>query len=305
VAERLTKRQRQEQIKAKAVAMRAEQARKERQRRLYTALGVVVTVVVVVAALIVVKVTTGKDDGADAASSGLASDAVINSLGGITGTTYDTIGAGTIKTVPKPMEGSPALTADGKPRVLYVGADFCPFCAAERWAVVTALSRFGSFANLGVTSSSSSDVYPNTASLSFHGATYSSTSLSFTGYETTDRDKKTLDSIPAADQALFDKYDNTPYVEKNAAGSIPFVDIGGKYVISGASFDPTVLKGKTQEQIAAALADPTSEIAKSVVGTANVITAALCQLTKKVPADVCSSKAVAAGEAKLVASVTG
>jgi hypothetical protein len=301
VAERLTKRQRQEQIKAKAAAMRAEQARKERQRRLYTALAAVVAVVVVVAALVIVKVTTG-DDKATAEPAGLASDAVVNALGGIPATTFDTIGAGSIATVPKPMEGAPALTADGKPRVLYVGADFCPFCAAERWAVVTALSRFGSFANLGVTSSSSSDVYPNTASLSFHGATYSSSSLSFTGYETTDRDKKTLDQLSAADQALFAKYDATPYVEKNAAGSIPFVDIGGKYAISGASFDPTVLKGKTQEEIATALADPSSAIAKSVVGTANVITAALCQLTKKTPADVCSSKGVAAGEAKLITS---
>jgi hypothetical protein len=257
--------------------------------------------VVVVAALVIVKVTTA-DDKTAAGPTGLASDAVINALGGIPATTFDTIGAGSIATVPKPMEGAPALTADGKPRVLYVGADFCPFCAAERWAVVTALSRFGSFANLGVTSSSGSDVYPNTASLSFHGATYSSTSLSFTGYETTDRDKKALDQLSSADQALFAKYDATPYVEKNAAGSIPFVDIGGKYAISGASFDPTVLKGKTQEQIATALADPNSAIAKSVVGTANVITAALCQLTKKTPTDVCSSKGVAAGEAKLIAS---
>ena len=284
--------------------MRAEQARKERQRRLYTALAAVVAVVVVVAALVIVKVTTG-DDKATAEPAGVASDAVVNALGGIPATTFDTIGAGSITTVPRPMEGAPALTADGKPRVLYVGADFCPFCAAERWAVVTALSRFGSFANLGVTSSSSSDVYPNTASLSFHGATYSSSSLSFTGYETTDRDKKTLDQLSSADQALFAKYDAAPYVEKNAAGSIPFVDIGGKYAISGASFDPTVLKGKSQEEIATALADPNSAIAKSVVGTANVITAALCQLTKKTPADVCSSKGVAAGEAKLITSAIG
>ncbi len=281
--------------------MRAEQARKERQRRLYTALAAVVAVVVVVAALVIVKVTTG-DNKATAGPAGVASDAVVNALGGIPATTFDTIGAGSIATVPKPLEGAPALTADGKSRVLYVGADFCPFCAAERWAVVTALSRFGSFANLGVTSSSGSDVYPNTASLSFHGATYSSSSLSFTGYETTDRAKKTLDQLSSADQALFAKYDATPYVEKNAAGSIPFVDIGGKYAISGASFDPTVLKGKTQEEIATALADPNSAIAKSVLGTANVITAALCQLTKKTPADVCSSKGVAAGEAKLITS---
>jgi len=52
-------------------------------------------------------------------------------------------------------------------------------------AVVVALSRFGTFTNLGVTSSASNDVYPNTPTLSFHGATYNSQYLSFTGVETT------------------------------------------------------------------------------------------------------------------------
>ena len=39
--------------------------------------------------------------------------------------------------------GQPALTSGGKPEILYVGAEYCPYCAAERWAMVVALSRFG------------------------------------------------------------------------------------------------------------------------------------------------------------------
>src|SRR6202043_382420 len=55
------------------------------------------------------------------------------------------------------------LTAsDGKPEILYVGAEYCPYCAAQRWAVVTALSHFGTFSGLGTTTSSASDVDPNT-----------------------------------------------------------------------------------------------------------------------------------------------
>jgi hypothetical protein len=50
-------------------------------------------------------------------------------------------------------------------------------------------------------------------------------------------------------------------------------------VISGASYSPQVLQGKTQTQIAAALADPNSAIAWAVDGTANLITAAICQIT--------------------------
>src|SRR5712692_8559609 len=46
------------------------------------------------------------------------------------------------------------LTGNGKPEVVYVGAEYCPFCAAERWALSVALSRFGSFSGLHLIHSS-------------------------------------------------------------------------------------------------------------------------------------------------------
>ena len=46
--------------------------------------------------------------------------------------------------------------ADGKPEVLYVGAEYCPYCAAQRWALAVALSRFGTFTGLETTHSSTS-----------------------------------------------------------------------------------------------------------------------------------------------------
>ena len=203
------------------------------------------------------------------------------------------------------MKNAEAITADGKPRVLYVGAEYCPYCAAERWPMAVALSRFGTFSGLGITSSSASDTDPSTPTLSFHGATFASDTLSFTGYETTTNQQQadgsypTLDTPSAADEALLKKYDAPPYVDSNSAGSIPFVNIGGKWLISGASYDPAVLAGKTQQQVADAINDPTTDISKAVVGTANVITAALCQLTANAPADVCTSPGVKAGAAKL------
>ena len=45
------------------------------------------------------------------------------------------------------------LTKNGLPEVLYVGAEYCPFCAAERWALIVALSKFGSFSKLHYTKS--------------------------------------------------------------------------------------------------------------------------------------------------------
>ena len=82
-------------------------------------------------------------------------------------------------------------------------------------------------------------------------------------------------------------------------GGIPFIDIGGSYMISGATYDPGVLQGKTHAQIAAALSDPASAIAKGADGSANLITAAICTLTKNQPSSVCSSAGVTAATAAL------
>ena len=298
MAERLTKKQRREQTQAKIAAMRAAQARKERLRRLYTALAAVLTVIVIVGVLVIVKVAGGGGSSASSTGTGstAAPDAVVNAIGGVPAATFDTVGAGTINAAPKAMQGAEAITADGKPRVLYVGAEYCPFCAAERWAVAVALSRFGSFSGLGVTTSAGSpEVYPNTATLSFHGATYTSSVLSFSGYEETTNKRQgssyaPLDRLDAADQKVVDTYNKPPYTQTE--GSIPFVDIAGRYVASGAIYTPKVLEGKSRAEIAAALHDPTSPVARAVDGSANVLTAAICEATGGKPADVCTSTGV-------------
>jgi hypothetical protein len=42
----------------------------------------------------------------------------------------------------------PLFTVNGKPTVIYLGSITCVFCGENRWAMVLALSRFGSFSNL-------------------------------------------------------------------------------------------------------------------------------------------------------------
>jgi hypothetical protein len=85
------------------------------------------------------------------------------------------------------------------------------------------------------------------------------------------------------------KYDIPPYVPTTADdGAYPFVDFGNKYVIDGASYDPTVLAGKSWAQIAAAIRDPSSAIAQGADGAANLITAAVCKLTGNQPASACT-----------------
>ena len=296
-----TKKSDRSRSRAEVVAeYKRQQARSRRRGRLLLAAMIAVAVVIVGGAVVFVGLNRSSDS---AAATTTASAATVKAVGSVPTATYDTIGAGTASAFPKAID-APDLTADGKPRVLYDGAEYCPYCAAERWSVVAALSRFGTFADLGATTSASADVYPDTATLSFHGSSYTSKYLSFTGVETMTNQPiagggyTELDSLTKADQALVKKYDYPPYVD-GQGGSIPFVDLGGQFVISGASYDPAVLKGKTQAEIVAALADPTSDIAQAVDGSANAITASLCQLTGGKPTAVCTSAGVLAGAAKL------
>ena len=254
-----------------------------------------------VAALVIVTLATGAGGPKSGEAASAAAGGVVAQVASVPAHVLDEVGVGTASTKPAAIT-APALRSGGKPEVLYIGAEYCPYCAAERWAVAVALSRFGTFTGLGETASSPSDVFPNTATLTFHGASYSSNYVSFTGKEIQSNQVVNgkyapLDRLSSTQQALFDKYDAPPYT--TSAGSIPFIDIGGRYLISGASYDPQVLQGKSQAQIAAALSDPNSAIAKAIDGTANLITAAVCQLTNGQPAAVCHSSGVTTAAAAL------
>ena len=181
--------------------------------------------------------------------------------------------------------------ADGKPEITYIGAEYCPYCAAERWALAVALSRFGTFSHLSGTHSSSSDVYPNTQTLSFYGSSYASPYVDFQAVEEATNQQvggayQALQAPTTAESALLSSYD--------PQGSIPFLDIGNKYVINGASYSPQLLQGLSRSQIAAQLNDPSSPVAQAVDGTANHITAAICTVTGNQPSSVCNTPAITA-----------
>ncbi|MGW6276241.1 DUF929 family protein [Kribbella sp. NPDC055071] len=290
------KAQRREQIAAQLAA----QKRAEQRRRVLLAVGAVVVVIVLIAGLVTIRLVGGGKKTATGPT-GAADASIVAALSSVPDSAFAAVGSSGVQAAPSAITGEP-LTADGKPKVLYIGAEFCPYCAFERWPVTVALSRFGKFTNLGTTHSAAADVYPNTPTLSFHGATYTSQYLSFTGVETTTNEPegnnyKPLDTPTAADQATFDKYNQPPYVK--TGGSIPFIDLGGQFVGSGATNTPEVLAGKTQAEVADALKDPSSPIAKAILGSANVYTAAMCKLTNNQPTNVCSTEAVTGAAAKL------
>ncbi|HWC37447.1 MAG TPA: DUF929 family protein [Acidimicrobiales bacterium] len=206
---------------------------------------------------------------------------------------------------PKVTTGNQAaLTSNGLPQVLYMGAEYCPYCAAERWPMVVALSRFGTFSHLGATESStvSGEVFPGTKTFSFNGSSYTSPYLVFTPVEMQSNQPSgngyaTLQTPTKAQQALLQKYDQPPYTQ--SSGGIPFVDFGNRYIVSGASYSPQVLQGQSMAAIAGSLVDPSNQIAQNVDGTANILTAAICQLTNNQPGQVCNTPAITAAKGKL------
>jgi hypothetical protein len=103
-----------------------------------------------------------------------------------------------------------------------------------------------------------------------------------------------LESLTATQENVMRVYNAPPYVAKESAGSVPFVDFGNRFLMSGAAFSPSVLKGLTQEQVAAALSDPASPVAQAVLGSANAMTGVLCQLTGGEPGNVCAGPAAKA-----------
>jgi thiol-disulfide isomerase/thioredoxin len=256
--------------------------------------GSILVVVVVVVVFIVVKAGQKPPASTSATSpTGTALPAsVMRDVSTVPASTLNTVGAGSVpSTVSTPVtniSGAP-LTAQGRPEMLYIGAEFCPYCAAMRWSMAIALSKFGTLSNVHGIHSSSTDTDPSTATLTFYESGYASPHLVFTPVENEKIDRSPLQAPTPQEQQLWNKYD---------PNSFPFIDVGNKYMIS-VIYDPAVLAGKTWSQIASALHDPSSPIAQGADGAANYLLAALCNTTGDQPASACGLSAVKSLERKI------
>jgi hypothetical protein len=286
--------------KEKIAAQRAAARRAEQRRRLLIASGSIIVVVAVVLTFVLIKLNTNNSTSSASSVSngptGAALTQVADKVTSVPASTLDAVGDGGApwqslgSGVITKTTGSPALlTENGKPEMLFIGAEYCPYCGAQRWAMIVALSRFGTFSGLSTVHSSSTDAYPNTPTWTFLHAKYSSPYLTFTSVETTTNVPSTaadaingyapLQTPTAAQEALESKY---------SSGTIPFIDFGNKYVSVGASYLPSVLAGLSWSQVATDLSNPNSPVAKAVDGTANYITAAICKMTGNQPASACT-----------------
>ena len=286
-------------------AQRAAQHKREMRNRMLWTGGAILGVIVIVVAFIVIKTTqspaaANSSDASSPAGTALPAS-VVKDVTAVPASTLTSVAAGTAdpKSVTTVSSAKP-LSSGGKPEVLYIGAQYCPYCATERWALAVALSRFGTFTGLsGIHSAGGQEVYPHTATLNFYKAKYTSKYLTFTPVEQETVAEKPLEKLTSAQTALITKYDAPPYVSSSDEGAIPFIDFGGKYFVHGAQYNPQVLSGQTWAQVAAALKDPSSAIAKGADGAANMITATICKTTNNQPANVCTAPAIKAIEGQI------
>lgn len=230
---------------------------------------------------------------------------VIRSVSTVPMDTFDDVGItapGTGLTPPTVLTRQPALTAAGnRPTVLFVGAEYCPFCAAERWPLIVALSRFGRFGALYNMQSSNTSVFPGTQTFSFVDTTYASPYLVFDPVELysnvpdTDGVYTQITTLTAGQQALVTRYGTG----SSPAGSFPFVDIDNRVVAAEAGFSPAVLARLSQATIVSDLRTATTPTGKSVIASANYLTAGICAVTGQRPTPVCTSRGVATAAAAL------
>lgn len=196
------------------------------------------------------------------------------------------IGVGGVLYFPKQITGASPLTNGTKPEILYIGAEFCPYCAVTRWGMIIALSRFGTFSGIEYMASNATDVYPNTPTFTFVNATYASNYISFVSVETTTRDSQNkLQTPTASEDKLLTAYD--------PSGGIPFIDFANRSLQIAAPILPSVLQGQNWNSTIANLTNTNSSISQSIVGSADVFTAQICLLTNETPQSVCDQPYIA------------
>jgi hypothetical protein len=271
-----TKKQRRNQMAARSVSL-------ERKPPWQSPTVVTISSVAIVAVVLIIIVLINQVGGNNATVATTVPQAILTAVENPSSTVVDTIGTGGQSGELTRLPASAVLPeVDGKPMVVFVGAEDC--------VMVMWLSRFGTFTNLHEIESSSTDVYADTNTFTFYKASYSSQYIDFSPNEIEDRNEQPLQTMSAQVSKIFTTWDQPPYTVQ--AQGFPFVDIGGLFTLYNSSYSPGDLANLSWKQIADDLSNPTSTVAKDIIGNANILTAATCMATGDTPSSVCSSSTI-------------
>lgn len=287
-------RQSQKGKKPSAKNQRSNQARqlpKKSERAQLFAFVSVVAVLIIVLVIVLVSLTSGSNVTKAKPTNVPVTGELLKEITDIPASVYNSVGVSSTATQPPQKISGTLLVSDGKPEVLYIGAEFCPYCAAERWILITGLSRFGTFSGLNTWYSSSTDTPASIPTFTFLHATYQSKYITFVTRENEDENHNLLQPVTSQEQALWTKYSQGQL-------GYPFVDIANRFY-TGAQYEPTLLSGLNQNEIAKDINNPKSPVGQAIITGANYLDAAVCLADKNAPSSVCNSPGVKAAIAKL------
>jgi hypothetical protein len=266
--------------------------------RRYVALGLIILAIALLGTLVLVRDNSAPSSSSTVETFNAAPSSLVSMLQ-LPASVYDTVGVSspTNPVTPPHPTGSAtqwqATSSGGAtlPVVYFYGAEFAPYAAAQRWPVILALSRFGTFTQLGLMQSSNTTAFPNLSTFTLWDVGYQSKYLilqpveRYSSLNPTGAGYLSL-QVPSAREAAA--------VSQYAPGSDTFAltDVANKYVLSGSSYSPAVLDGLSQDQIAGYLATPAAPLTQAVVTAANEISATICAVDHGRPGSVCQSRGV-------------
>ncbi|HWF15266.1 MAG TPA: DUF929 family protein [Acidimicrobiales bacterium] len=275
--------------------------------RRYLALGLIVVAIFLLGALVLVRDHYAPTSSPTTETFNPASPSLVTTLATVPEAVYDAVGVSspanpitplrpTTGTGTAPMWMATVNGGPQEPVVFFYGAEFAPYAAAERWPLVLALSRFGTFRQLGLMQSSATTAFANVSTFTFYDSYYTSR------YVILEQVERYSSLNPTGARYLSLQQPDTPNQRAAVSGyaatatTFPLLDVGNRWVLNASSFTPGVLLGLTQDQIAGDLSSPLSPLTQAVISATNEITATICTLDGQKPAGVCESRGVLAAD---------
>lgn len=255
--------------------MRARQKKRQQTRRLTIIITVVIIAISIAVGVYFVSTANGSTT-LDQYDGQPISSAVAASLQAVSTQPYGPAATSVMQSYVQSYGGSQYIS-NGKPEVVFIGGEFCPYCAVERWAIVMALERFGNFTNLHYMTSANDE--GDYATLTFVGSSYTSSYIAFRPFEAEDRSGANLQTVPS----------NYSAVWSNFGSGFPFLDFENAYVIKDSLLAaPQILAGKNWTAILNDIGTSDS-VGLQIREAANMITGVICQVTNQTPAAVCTA----------------
>ena len=269
--------------------------------RRYLALGLIIVAICLLATLILVRDNSGPSTTSTVETFSPAPSSLVSTITSVPASVYNAVGVSSpdnpVQALQPAGNGNEPMwlaTVDGgtpQPVVFFYGAEFAPYAAVQRWPLIMALSRFGTFNQLGLMQSSGTTAFADLSTFTFWNVSYTSKYLilesveRYSSLNPTGGRYLSLQKPNARQAAAIASYGTSP-------NTFSLTDVANRYVLNGSSFAPGVLAELSQSQIAGDLSTPASPLTQAVISSANEITASICAVDGDKPDTVCESKGV-------------